>query len=97
MKTVTADWVALEDEEDSDVSEEEVTNDAEGDNSFSEQEIFELFWFFFHKKLSRASVFRIHVSQQINSLSNVLTIAKILVVVVLNLLQVGFCSLWEQI
>ena len=43
MKTVTADWVALEDEEDSDVSEEEVTNDAEGDNSFSEQEIFELF------------------------------------------------------
>ena len=52
---------------------------------------------FFHKKLSRASVFRIHVSQQINSLSNVLTIAKILVVVVLNLLQVGFCSLWEQI
>ena len=40
MKKVTEDWVALEDEEDSEESYEEVTDN----ENFSEQEIFELYW-----------------------------------------------------
>jgi len=44
MKAITADWVALEDEEDTEESEEEET-DEEG-NNFSEPEVFELYWFF---------------------------------------------------
>ena len=41
MKAITADWVALEDEEDTEESEEEET-DEEG-NNFSEPEVFELY------------------------------------------------------
>ena len=40
MKKVTEDWTALEDEEDSEESYEEVTDN----ENFSEQEIFELYW-----------------------------------------------------
>ena len=40
MKKVIEDWVALEDEEDSEESYEEVTDN----ENFSEQEIFELYW-----------------------------------------------------
>ena len=40
MKKVIEDWVALEDEEDSEESYEDVTDN----ENFSEQEIFELYW-----------------------------------------------------
>ena len=40
MKKVIEDWVALEDEENSEESYEEVTDN----ENFSEQEIFELYW-----------------------------------------------------
>ena len=40
MKKVIEDWVALEDEEDSEEIYEEVTDN----ENFSEQEIFELYW-----------------------------------------------------
>ena len=43
MKAVTADWVALEDVDDTDESEEGVTDDAEEGKNFIEPEVYELY------------------------------------------------------